>query len=198
MRLNPVMQKLYINEIFHSLQGEGGRVGLATAFIRLAGCNLHCKFCDTEFTEQTAMSFNEIIDKISDYHTTWITWTGGEPTLQLNDNIIELFKKAGYKQAIESNGTLPIPHGLDYVTISPKGKQIAQNVHINEYRLIYTEDTLPYTILSYTGKADAIFLSPAFNNNEPNYKLIQKAVNLCKKYPQIRLSVQMHKLINIK
>ncbi|HBG79980.1 MAG TPA: radical SAM protein, partial [Porphyromonadaceae bacterium] len=96
---------LIINEIFYSLQGEGGRTGEASVFIRLSKCNLACSFCDTDFKSGKSMALDEIYAEISSYPCRWIIWTGGEPTLQLNEEIVAFFKDKGYRQAIETNGT---------------------------------------------------------------------------------------------
>ena len=96
---------LKVNEIFYSLQGEGGRQGEASIFIRLTGCNLACDFCDTDFEDGKEMSLNEILTIIQAYPCRWIIWTGGEPTLQLTDKVLVFFRREGYLQAIESNGT---------------------------------------------------------------------------------------------
>ena len=112
--------KLNVNEIFYSLQGEGGRVGEPSIFIRLTECNLACSFCDTDFAEGDDMTLEQIGDVISAYPCKWIIWTGGEPTIQLNDAHVAFFKEKGYKQAIETNGTRRVPSMIDYITCSPK------------------------------------------------------------------------------
>lgn len=111
---------LTVNEIFYSLQGEGGRTGEASIFIRLSKCNLACSFCDTDFEFGNRMTLDEILAEISQYPCQWIIWTGGEPTLQLKDETVAFFTEKGYKQAIETNGTRRVPAGIDYITCSPK------------------------------------------------------------------------------
>jgi len=111
---------LNVNEIFYSLQGEGGRTGQASVFIRLAKCNLTCSFCDTDFERGVKMTTDEVLREIKQYGCKWIIWTGGEPTLQLTDSIVAFFKQEGYLQAIETNGTRKVPVGIDYITCSPK------------------------------------------------------------------------------
>jgi organic radical activating enzyme len=86
---------LNVNEIFYSLQGEGGRTGQASIFIRLAKCNLACSFCDTDFERGVKMSLEEVFKEIEKYNCKWIIWTGGEPALQLNDKIVAFFKERG-------------------------------------------------------------------------------------------------------
>jgi len=84
-------QLLKIKEIFYSLQGEGQRAGEASIFIRLAGCNLNCLFCDTDWSGGYKLSILQIEKEINKFPCRWIVWTGGEPTLQLTDEIISYF-----------------------------------------------------------------------------------------------------------
>ncbi len=192
---------LEINEIFYSLQGEGGRVGEASIFIRLAFCNLNCDFCDTDFESKKAMTLDEIISTVSSFPCRWIIWTGGEPTLQLTDEILFFFKEKGYKQAIESNGLKPFSSLLDYTACSPKGdnyeyiKQI--NPQVNEIRLpVKKGDKIPS--IHKLPIAGNYFLSPIFcKENEITKKNILYCVEQIKDHPEWRLSVQMHKLIDI-
>ncbi len=106
------MQNLPINEIFYSLQGEGGQTGLAMIFVRIAGCNLRCPYCDTDFLRGKLMSLEEILTSLQQFPSRELLWTGGEPTLLLSDSMVAFFKKAGYKQSIETNGTMPPPQRL--------------------------------------------------------------------------------------
>jgi len=192
---------LNVNEIFYSLQGEGGRVGEASIFIRLTRCNLACDFCDTDFEAGLDMSLSEILSEISPYHCRWIVWTGGEPTLQLTDEVLLFFKSKGYKQAIESNGLKPLSELLDYMVCSPKGSNFTiikkLNPKVNEIRLpVESKDKLPD--IHELPEADDYFLSPVFTSNaqitEGN---IRYCVGLVKENPEWKLSVQLHKLINI-
>ncbi len=111
-----------INEIFHSLQGEGYNTGTASVFIRLSGCNLHCAFCDTRHDEGTMMSLPEIVEQVMRYpNAPLIVLTGGEPSLWIDEDFVAGLKKmTGKRIAIETNGTRPLPHGIDWVTLSPK------------------------------------------------------------------------------
>ena len=95
--------KLVVNEIFYSLQGEGARAGRPSIFIRLSKCNLRCSFCDTEFDSGEEMTLQEMLNEIKKYGCKWIVWTGGEPTLQLTDEMVAFFKHNGFLQAIETN-----------------------------------------------------------------------------------------------
>lgn len=191
--------KLNVNEIFYSLQGEGGRAGEPSVFIRLTKCNLRCNFCDTDFEEGKDRSIGEILSEIKAYPCQWIIWTGGEPTLQLTDEILTVFRNAGYKQAIETNGTRKVSPLIDYIACSPKQsyekvKEI--NPKVSEIRIPIQEgDQLPdITILPL---ADKYYISPVFNGNEKSIANISHCVNLVKNNPRWALSLQIHKLIGI-
>ncbi len=192
---------LNVNEIFYSLQGEGGRQGEASIFIRLTQCNLACDFCDTDFETGQDLSLDEILSEISRHNCRWIIWTGGEPTLQLTDEALLFFKSKGYKQAIESNGLKPLSKLLDYTVCSPKGNNFVAikktNPKVNEIRLpVISKDKLPG--IQELPEADDYFLSPVFTSNaQITAENIYYCVELIKKNPEWRLSVQLHKLINI-
>lgn len=194
------VMNLKVNEIFYSLQGEGMRVGRASIFIRLAGCNLHCPFCDTSFTRFTLMSVNEILDEIERYHCRCIVWTGGEPALQLTDEIVAFFKQRGYFQAIETNGTLFLPTGLDYISCSPKGslQGLRERIpKVDELRFpIRCGDVLPEANL--LPEADCLMVSPVFDGERAVKENINYCISLVKANPEWILSVQMHKLIGIR
>lgn len=191
--------KLTVNEIFYSLQGEGGRTGEASIFIRLTKCNLACDFCDTDFEEGEEMDLEEIREVISSYPCKWIIWTGGEPTIQLKDEHLAFFRAHGYKQAIETNGTRRVPSLIDYISCSPKQDYESIKARIpvvNEIRIpIKAGDTLPD--IAVFPKADHYFLSPVFDADKVNSGNIDYCVGLIKDHPEWRLSLQMHKLIHI-
>jgi organic radical activating enzyme len=191
---------LNVKEIFYSLQGEGGRAGEASIFIRLTQCNLQCNFCDTDFENGEAMQVKEILTYIKQFPCKWIVWTGGEPTLQLTDEILLFFKKEGFLQAIESNGHYPLSNLLDYKVVSPKGitdyaKEI--NPEVDEIRLpIQLGNRIPP--IDFFPKAKQYFISPIFSKDkESTTKNIDYCVELVKRNPRWRLSLQMHKLIGI-
>lgn len=191
--------KLIVNEIFYSLQGEGGRTGEASIFIRLTKCNLACSFCDTDFANGDEMSVDEILEAISIYPCKWIIWTGGEPTIQLKNEHLAVFREHGYKQAIETNGTRRVPSLIDYITCSPKQgyETIKSRIpFVHEIRMpIQTGDPVPD--ISIFPQADNYFLSPVFDADKINTENVAYCVELIKKHPQWRLSLQTHKLIHI-
>lgn len=190
---------LNVNEIFYSLQGEGGRTGQASIFVRLAKCNLTCSFCDTDFERGVKMTTDEILRKIEPFGCKWIIWTGGEPALQLNDAIVALFKEKGYLQAVETNGTRKLPAGIDYITCSPKQhfEKVRELIpEVDELRFpIQKGDPLPdATILP---KAKYHFLSPISDEKKIIPENIDYCVALVKENPLWALSLQTHKLIGI-
>lgn len=191
--------KLIVNEIFYSLQGEGGRAGEASIFIRLTKCNLACSFCDTDFAEGDEMELEEILTIIRAYSCKWIIWTGGEPTIQLKDKHLLFFREHGYKQAIETNGTRRVPSLIDYITCSPKQdyESIKARIpRVDEIRMpIKVGDPMPD--ITIFPKADNYFLSPIFDADKINIENVNYCVELIKEHPQWRLSLQIHKLIHI-
>lgn len=191
--------KLIVNEIFYSLQGEGGRSGEASIFIRLTKCNLACSFCDTDFAEGDTMTLEKILDVIKVYPCKWIIWTGGEPTIQLKDEHLLFFRERGYKQAIETNGTRRVPSLIDYITCSPKQDYESIRTRIpavDEIRMPIKEGD-PIPDITIFPKADNYFLSPIFDADKINIENVNYCVELIKEYPQWRLSLQIHKLIHI-
>lgn len=195
-----------INEIFYSLQGEGGNTGRAAIFIRLSLCNLNCYFCDTDFEWGEELSLEEIYDRIKDYKSKFIVWTGGEPTLQLKNEHIEFFKLRGYTSAIETNGTRKVPSLIDYITCSPKiddWYRLNRNLPngVDELRFpIAADGNLPPDI-SLLPKAKKYFVSPIFIGDDAmkiDPMAVQRCVDFIMQNPEWTLSLQTHKLIDIK
>jgi len=192
---------LKVKEIFYSLQGEGGRQGAASIFIRLSGCNLNCDFCDTDFSGGEEMSLQQILTAIRKFPCKWIVWTGGEPTLQLTEFCLIFFKLAGYLQAVESNGSNRLYSLFNYTVISPKEDtfDILQelNTRVDEIRMpIRVNDPIP--MMESLPRADYYFLSPIFTKSKAETKAnIDYCVEQVKQHPEWRLSLQMHKWIGI-
>lgn len=188
-----------VNEIFYSIQGEGGRAGEPSVFIRLSDCDLECSYCDTEFESGTEMTLDEIGQEISQYPCTWIVWTGGEPALQLTEEIIRYFKEKGYKQAIETNGNHKLSPGLDYVAVAPKVAEhvLKKNFPDGVTELRYPRHKGHKTVPNPSIKAQYYFLSPVFNGDKPDWENINHCIKLCLDNPQWRLSVQVHKFLKV-
>lgn len=191
---------LNVNEIFYSLQGEGGRTGQASIFIRLAKCNLACNFCDTDYERGVKMTLEEVLGEIEGWPCKWIVWTGGEPTLQLTDEVVAFFKERGYYQAIETNGTRRVPIGIDYITCSPKQhfEKVRELIPVvDELRFpIQKGDPLPdITILPRT---ERYLLSPIFDDQQMIPENVAYCISLVRQHPEWALSLQTHKLIGIR
>jgi organic radical activating enzyme len=193
-----------INEIFHSLQGEGFHTGTASVFIRLSGCNLHCPFCDTEHEEGTMMSLPEIVNEVMRYPLApMIVLTGGEPSLWIDDDFVMGLKTmTGKRIAIETNGTRHLPRGIDWVTLSPKtGLGDSCDVplvltHCDELKVVYLcQDLSIYDDIKTTHR----FLQPCWTSNEKErIRYMQATVQAVFDHPQWRLSLQTHRILGIK
>lgn len=200
------MKSIKVSEIFYSLQGEGARIGTPTIFIRLTGCKAKnaCYAmgikCDTEFESGKEMTLDEILiwRNTNAPQCNEITWTGGEPTDQLTNEIISFFKEKGYYQAIETSGLNPVPVGLDFVCISPKVAEhvIKKNfpLGVNELRYVrHKGQTIPEPSII----AEHYWISPhsdGFNINSENLK---HCIALCIENGKWKLSIQNHKLWNV-
>ena len=199
------MRIFRVNNIFYSLQGEGRNTGRAAVFIRFAGCNLRCSFCDTEFESYREMTEGEILAAIHDYPSRFVVLTGGEPTLQVDEAFVDLLHQHDYEVAMESNGTRPAPANLDWLTVSPKtfsgewgevrGKRLP-----DELKVVFDENTDPEAFLSplTSHLSPLLYLQPCDTGDPVRNKAItQDCVNYIKQHPQWRLSLQTHKLIDI-
>lgn len=195
-------RSLTIVEIFNSVQGEGANQGRSATFVRLAYCNKRCSYCDTYWETGTEMTLDAIRAELEKYATRFLIWTGGEPTMQLDDEILGFFE--GYTHAIETNGTNPVPSRIDYISCSPKVEQalLRQNFdHVNEFRFpVIKGDALPD--IDELPVADNYFLSPVFDGEaqhcmEINFENLNYCLELIQKDPRWRLSVQLHKLIQV-
>lgn len=189
-----------INDIFYSLQGEGHNTGRAAVFVRFAGCNLRCPFCDTEFDTYREMADEEVIAAIKALCPlpTLVVLTGGEPTLQVDEAFIDLLHNHGFEVAMESNGTRPAPRNLDWLTVSPKGKQSAGRA-ADELKVIFDEDTDPEAFRSDGAAQPELYLQPCDTGDAArNARIVERCVAYIKAHPQWRLSLQTHKLAGFK
>ena len=204
------MKTYRVNNIFYSLQGEGRNTGRAAVFVRFAGCNLRCPFCDTEFDTYTEMTAEEIIAKAASLRPSsstlpsFIVLTGGEPTLQVDEAFVDLLHNAGYEVAMESNGTRPAPQNLDWLTVSPKERGERQEVRgermPDELKIVFDEHTAPDEFLPSLSSSHSplLYLQPCDTGDaQRNEAITQACVDYIKQHPQWRLSLQTHKLIGI-
>lgn len=211
-----------VKELFSTLQGEGARTGRAAVFCRFTGCNLWtgheaqrasaiCQFCDTDFVgtdgpgggvfaspvELATAAANCWLDGLGsdgDDIERYIVCTGGEPLLQLDEALIEAFHAEGFEIAIETNGTKPVPVGVDWVCMSPKaGAEVV--VHEgDELKLVYPQPGIDPTDVDHLA-FDHFFLQPM---DGPEVETAtQAAIAYCRAHPRWRLSLQTHKLLGI-
>jgi organic radical activating enzyme len=197
-----ILNTLKIVEIFYSLQGEGANTGKPAVFIRLAGCNLNCAYCDTFWQDGTEMSIVQILAEVRKYPSKTLIWTGGEPTLQLTAETLTHF--ADFYDCIETNGTNSVPSGIHYIACSPKTgiEHLKANFkRVNEWRFpIQKGDKLPN--INDLPPADNYFVSPIFegNNllaNKKNAENMLFCIDFVKQNPMWRLSFQTHKFLDI-
>jgi 7-carboxy-7-deazaguanine synthase (Cx14CxxC type) len=205
-----------VKEMFFTLQGEGARTGRASVFVRFAGCNLWsgreadragavCQFCDTQFvgTDGDGGGKFETADALADAaHRLWpggegayVVCTGGEPLLQLDAALIDALHERGFEIAIESNGTIAAPDGVDWICISPKANAPLVQTRGQELKLVYPQaGGAPerYAGLDF----ETFFLQPMDSpEREDNTRA---AIAYCMRHPQWRLSLQTHKLLGLR
>ncbi|MES2306592.1 MAG: 7-carboxy-7-deazaguanine synthase [Gemmatimonadota bacterium] len=209
-----------VKEIFFTLQGEGRQAGRPAVFCRFAGCNLWtgreedratavCTFCDTDFVGTDGpdggkfATAEELADKIfeawpddheSDGHY-YVVCTGGEPTLQMDEELIDALHERGFEIAIETNGTRPVPDGIDWICVSPKANAPLVQLSGDELKLVYPQATA---------------MPERFADLDFEYKLLQPmdgpdqaantaaAVAYCLEHPRWGLSLQTHKFLGLR
>lgn len=197
-----------VNEIFYSLQGEGFNTGTPAIFVRLSGCNLDCPFCDTDHVSGKEMTEGEIIEEVSRYKAQLVVVTGGEPALQLTESLVEMLHLLGKTVAVETNGTVELPRNVDWITLSPKDAFLGDMAkpiikYADELKLIFTEDMCkdarPCVSTYENIKINHRFLQPCDTGDASrNAEIIQKTIEYCKEHPEWRLSLQTHKILNIR
>ena len=177
-----------INEIFYSLQGEGYHTGTPAVFVRFSGCNLKCAFCDTLHEAGVLMTDEAILAEVQKHPARMVVLTGGEPSLWIDEAFVELLHQAGKYICIETNGTRPLPSGIDWVTCSPKQEGKLQLARMDDVKVVYEgQDLAPYEQLP----AAHFFLQPCSCLNTA------ETVACVLAHPRWRLSLQTHKLISI-
>ncbi len=179
-----------INEIFYSLQGEGFYTGTPSVFVRFALCNLKCEFCDTEFSNYTEMTVDQIIAQINQYPSNRVILTGGEPSLQITQEFVDRLKKENKYVCIESNGTNLLPNNIDWVTISPKPNSQIALKQADEVKVVFLNQNVEKYFLEIAAKE--YFLQPCSMKNT------QEVVEYILKNPHWKLSLQTHKYLDIR
>ncbi len=188
-----------INEIFYSLQGEGYFTGTPAVFLRMSGCNLKCSFCDTAHEDYTEMSPVQIAEALRTYPARHVVITGGEPSLQLDQMLVDLLHDEGWFIQIETNGTNQLPEEIDWVTCSPKprptGEITVRLRHIDELKVVYEGQEVESIANSIP--AMHYFLQPCSSQRYPGGSNTADTVAYILTHPHWRLSLQTHKLIDI-
>jgi 7-carboxy-7-deazaguanine synthase len=198
-----MMEYYKVNEIFFSIQGEGLNSGRACVFIRMSGCDLDCPFCDTIHDSFKEMSGDELVNEVNlrfitaknKHFKPLVVITGGEPSLQDCNPLIILLHDEGYEVAVETNGydSTHISHA-DWVTYSPKEGSLDKRKWYQEMKIVYDgQDIDQYLDLLDSPGSVPILLQPMSNLPEN----ITKCLGMIMKYPQIRLSLQVHKIIGV-
>ncbi len=206
-----------VKEIFFTLQGEGANSGRAAVFCRFAGCNLWsgrekhrstavCDFCDTDFVGTDGenggkyASADELAAAIErawlpdDDTARFVVCTGGEPLLQLDSLLIRALHERKFQIAVETNGTLEVPTGIDWVCVSPKAGSNTVQRQGDELKLVFPQPAFdPQQFESWDFAH--FFLSPM--DNAMRAHNLALAIDYCKTHPRWRLSMQMHKVAGI-
>ncbi len=208
-----------VKEIYYTLQGEGHMTGRPAVFLRFAGCNLWsghekdrssaiCQFCDTDFVGMdgegggrfsTSIALADAVcaawpDVVSSRVKPYVVCTGGEPLLQMDRMLIQTLQSCGFEVAVETNGTLLPPEGLDWICVSPKAGASLVLKRGNELKLVFPQsDAMPaeFEMLDF----DYFFLQPMDGPDLASNT--QQALRYCLEHPQWRLSVQTHKVLDI-
>lgn len=209
-----------VKEIFYTLQGEGARAGRPAVFLRFAGCNLWsgrerdraravCRFCDTDFVGTNGpgggkfASAGELADAVASRWPAaaagaapYVVCTGGEPLLQLDREAIGALHARGFEIAIETNGTLPAPEGIDWICVSPKAAAPVVQASGDELKLVFPQrepEAQPerFADLPFTHH----FLQPLDDADREAHT--RAAVAYCLAHPRWKLSLQTHKLLGI-
>ena len=188
-----------VNEIFYSLQGEGFYAGTPAVFVRFSGCNLKCSFCDTLHDRFREMSEEEIMQEVVKYPASHVVITGGEPALQLTVSLVDRLHSAGKYVQIETNGTAPLPVGcgVDWVTCSPKYRPV-ELAHIDELKVVFMGASQDMS--RYDGMEASVYsLQPCdTGDGKANARILEETIAYCLANPKWRLSLQTHKIINVR
>jgi len=207
----------FVKEAFKTVQGEGVNAGRVAVFCRFAGCNLWsgreedraeaaCNFCDTEFVGADGDGGGKFAgaDELADYlaaiwgaddEDRFIVLTGGEPMLQIDVALVDALHGEGFEIAVETNGTLPVLPGIDWICVSPKGGALMVQTSGNELKLVYPQpgvDPATFERLDFRH-----FLLQPMDGPEI-VRNTRAAVDYCLAHPRWRLSLQTHKMIGVK
>mgnify|MGYP001010058942 FL=1 len=208
-----------VKEMFYTLQGEGLRAGRPSVFCRFAGCNLWsgreedreravCRFCDTDFVGTDGVrggKFSMASTLAEQAASLWpagqdhryIVLTGGEPLLQVDAALIEALHAEGFEIALETNGTLPVPPGIDWICVSPKAGADWVQRSGHELKLVWPQPALlPQQVQAQTDLHFDHWLLQPMDGPERGANT-RSAIDHCQQHPRWRLSLQTHKILDI-
>ncbi len=216
------MSRYSVKEIFYSVQGEGAHTGRPSVFIRFAGCNLWsgrepdrsravCRFCDTDFVGVDGLgggsftSAEDLARTARDFWPqaksgqSWVICTGGEPFLQLDTPLIDALHTVGFKIAVETNGTIVAPKGLDWICVSPKANAPLKQTRGDELKLVYPQAEnspddfahLDFQVFSLQPLADS-------TDDTVTHAHSEAALAYVLENPQWQLSLQTHKWLGVR
>jgi len=199
------VHKLPVMELFHTLQGEGFHTGKPATFIRLAGCDVGCFWCDVKESWDSdlhpSISEDSIVNQALNYKTKFVVITGGEPTLHNINGLVNKLKKENFYTAIETAGTNPLPDNLDWICFSPKKFKdpMDQIYHVaDELKvIIFQKSDLDWALeheKKMTNKNCNLFIQPEWSKKDKNLPYI---LSFLEENPRWRLSIQSHKFLNI-
>jgi organic radical activating enzyme len=195
-------QKRYkINEIFQSIQGEGSMVGNLCVFIRFSKCNMSCSFCDTDFNQYEEMTAQEIFQEVKDYKAKTIVFTGGEPMLQLDNELLNKFSILEYITCVETNGSISCEGlAIDHITVSPKDHARWEQKRGHDLKHLISEDSLNILpSIERDTNFNNYYVQPIDeNDNELTDLNIKRCLDLIELNPNWKISLQIHKILKVK
>jgi 7-carboxy-7-deazaguanine synthase len=194
-----------VKEMVRTLQGEGAMTGTAVVLLRFEGCNLNCSFCDTDFTGtdgeggEVFTSKEELAEAVqrkwkSRIHPVSVLCTGGEPLIQLDQQLTDEFHKRRFRILVETNGTIPAPANIDWICVSPKQAALKQTTG-DEIKIVWPQENVdPNDFVNLDFKH--YWIQPMYNGNYSEN--LKSAVEYCLANPGWRLSLQTHRYAGIK
>lgn len=203
----PVTKVYTVKEIFYTLQGEGFHSGKPAVFVRFAGCNLWsgleadranaiCQFCDTDFVGGKKYTLDELVSEINSLPSNFVVFTGGEPCLQLDADLIRALRRRHKYMAIETNGTLPVPLGIDWICVSPKAGAAIRQKDADELKLVFPQQALMPDVARSNTTARHLWLSPM---DGPDFQRnVEATIAYVKLDTRWRMNIQAHKVWGVR
>lgn len=204
----PEPRRYLVKEMFGpTLQGEGAHAGRACVFLRFAACSLECTWCDTDFSVEGSvrMTANEIVARLLELDTNnarMVVVTGGEPTLQWDEEVERAIHTAGFRIHMESNGTRMLDAPVDWLTVSPKPQFHTKSLSLvelpaSEVKVVIDDTVDAATLDGYIARyrAQHYFVQPCMDDRYQHH--LERTIALVQSRPQWRLSLQLHKILGV-